>query len=146
MAQRPLSHRIIGWGGALTVTAILGFLVLPAFVVVVAAFNDSALLSFPPQKLSLRWLINAMSYGDFQTGFRNSIVVTFAASSIALFVGSTFSFVLDRYQFRAKRVLESLLLAPLVVPHFTAGLGFLFLAAQVGASRGYGVVIACHVV
>jgi putative spermidine/putrescine transport system permease protein len=145
MAQ-PLSHRIIGWGRALTVTAILGFLVLPAFVVAVAAFNDSALLSFPPRQLSVRWLVNAVSYSDFQTGLRNSIIVTLAASSIALIVGSTFSFVLDRYQFRAKSVLETLLLAPLVVPHFTAGLGFLFLAAQVGASRGYGVVIACHVV
>lgn len=142
----PLSHRIIAWGGSLAVTAILGFLVLPAFVVAVAAFNDSALLSFPPQQISLRWLINAASYGDFQTGFRNSLVVTSAASSIALIVGSTFAFVLDRYQFRVKRVLEALLLAPLVIPHFTAGLGFLFLAAQIGASRGYGVVIACHVV
>lgn len=145
MAQ-PFSHRMLGWGGVLAVTAILGFLVLPAFVVAVAAFNDSALLSFPPQQLSLRWLVNAMSYGDFQAGFRNSVVVTFAASSIALMIGSTFAFLLDRYQFRAKRVLESLLLAPLVVPHFTAGLGFLFLAAQVGANRSYGVVIACHVV
>jgi putative spermidine/putrescine transport system permease protein len=39
-----------------------------------------------------------------------------------------------------------LLLAPLVVPHFTVGLGFLILAAQVGAMRSYVVVIVCHVV
>jgi putative spermidine/putrescine transport system permease protein len=145
MAQ-PLSPRMLGWVGALIVTAILGFLLLPALVVAVAAFNDQALLSFPPKQLSLRWFVNALSYADFQTGFRNGFVVTIAASSIALIVGSAFAYVLNRYQFKAKRLLEQILLAPLVVPHFTVGLGFLILAAQVGASRGYGVVIMCHVV
>jgi len=38
------------------------------------------------------------------------------------------------------------LLSPLVVPHFTVGLGFLILAAQLGMARGYGVIVACHVV
>jgi putative spermidine/putrescine transport system permease protein len=39
-----------------------------------------------------------------------------------------------------------MLLSPLVVPHFTVGLGFLILAAQLGLARGYAVIIACHVV
>jgi putative spermidine/putrescine transport system permease protein len=144
MAQ-SLANRMLGWGVVLVVIAILGFLVLPALVVGIAAFNDSALLSVPPQRLSLRWFAQALSYTDFQSGFRNSFVVMLAASSIALIVGAAFAFVLDRYEFRGKRLLESVLLAPLVVPHFTAGLGFLILAAQVGLNRGYSVVIACHV-
>jgi putative spermidine/putrescine transport system permease protein len=37
-------------------------------------------------------------------------------------------------------------LSSLVVPHFTIGLGFLILAAQIGWARGFSVVIACHVV
>jgi putative spermidine/putrescine transport system permease protein len=143
MARSP---RMLAWVGAVTVTAILGFLVLPALVVAVAAFNEGTPLSFPPRGLSLRWFEQALSYADFQTGFRNSFLVMFAASSIALVIGASFAFALDRYTFRGKRVLESLLLAPLVVPHFTAGLGFLILAAQVNLSRGYAVVIACHVV
>src|SRR3989440_10638268 len=39
-----------------------------------------------------------------------------------------------------------MLLSSLVVPHFTVGLGFLILAAQLGMARGYGVIVACHVV
>jgi putative spermidine/putrescine transport system permease protein len=38
------------------------------------------------------------------------------------------------------------LLSPLVIPHFTVGLGFLILAAQVGWTRTFAVVIACHVI
>jgi putative spermidine/putrescine transport system permease protein len=72
--------------------------------------------------------------------------VTAWASSIALVVGAAFAFALDRYEFRLKRALETVLLSPLVVPHFTIGLGFLILAAQIGLARGYAVVVACHVV
>jgi len=145
MRQR-LSAHALRWSGRLVVLAILGFIVLPAVVVGIAAFNAKALLTFPPQQLSLRWFVNAFTYADFQTGFRNGLIVTLVSSSIALVVGAAFAFVLDRYDFATKRLLETLLLAPLVVPHFTVGLGFLILAAQVSMSRGYTVVVLCHVV
>jgi putative spermidine/putrescine transport system permease protein len=132
-------------GGA-TVAAILGFLVLPAGVVALAAFNGRAILSFPPESWSLRWFIKAMAYPDFQLGVRNGLIVTAWASSIALIAGAGFALALERYEFRFKRALEAVLLAPLVVPHFTVGLGFLILAAQIGIARGYAVIVACHVV
>src|ERR1700720_5044112 len=122
-----------------TVIAILGFLVLPAVVGGLAAFNDRAILSFPPQAWSWRWFAKAIAYEDFQAGFRNGLIVTAWASSIALVVGSAFAIALDRYDFRLKHTLQAVLLAPLVVPHFTIGLGFLILAAQLGMTRGFAV-------
>ena len=135
--------RLLGW---MTVAAILGFLLLPALVVTLAAFNSRAILSFPPETWSWRWFVKALAYEDFQAGFRNGLIVTAWASSIALAVGAAFAFALDRYEFRLKRTLETILLSPLVVPHFTIGLGFLILAAQLGFARGYSVIVACHVV
>ena len=145
MAQSR-SDRLLYGLNRLIVVAVLGFMILPAVVVGIAALNAKALLSFPPQQLSLRWFVNVFTYEDFQVGFRNGLLVTVAASSIALVTGAAFAFVLDRYAFNAKRIVESLLLAPLVVPHFTVGLGFLILTAQIDMSRGYGVVILAHVV
>ncbi|MGH8428978.1 MAG: ABC transporter permease [Solimonas sp.] len=143
---RPLSQRALRAAGVLVVVAILGFLVLPAVVVAIAAVNDRAILSFPPQGLSWRWFVKALTYPDFQAGFRNGLIVTAWASSIALVVGAAFAFALDRYQFRLKSSIETVLLSPLVIPHFTVGLGFLILAAQLGMARGFPVVVACHVV
>jgi putative spermidine/putrescine transport system permease protein len=140
------SQRLLRLIGAVIVVAILAFLVLPAFVVTLAAFNSKAILSFPPESWSWRWFVKALEYEDFQAGFRNGLIVTAWASSIALVVGAAFAFALDRYEFRLKRTLEGVLLSPLVVPHFTIGLGFLILAAQVGLARGYAVIVACHVV
>ncbi len=140
-SQRPLRFL-----GGTAVAAILGFLLLPVLVVTLAAFNGRAILSFPPESWSLRWFMKAIAYEDFQIGFHNGLIVTTYASSIALLVGAAFALALDRYEFRGKRLLETVLLAPLVVPHFTVGLGFLILAAQIGLARGYAVIVACHVV
>lgn len=132
--------------GIAVVVATLGFLLLPAVVVTMAAFNGRAILSFPPETWSWRWFAKAIAYEDFQAGFRNGLVVTAWSSLIALAVGAAFAFALNRYEFRGKRAIEAVLLAPLVIPHFTIGLGFLILAAQIGATRGFPVVVASHVV
>ena len=144
--MQHLSRHALAIGSRLVVVAILGFIILPAVVVGIAAFNDQALLAFPPKTLSLRWFIKAIEYRDFPTGFcngadRDPVVVDDRARRRSCL----------RVRARPLRVptqaaMEALLLAPLVVPHFTVGLGFLILAAQLGATRGYAVVIACHVV
>jgi len=139
-------QRLLGIVGALVVLAILGFLVLPAFVVTIAAFNDKALLSFPPQGLSWRWFAHALAYEDFRQGFRNGLIITLWSSTIALFVGAAFALALDRYQFRLKNVIEGVLVSPLFIPHFTVGLGFLIVAAQLGMASTYTIVIVCHVI
>jgi putative spermidine/putrescine transport system permease protein len=143
---RSRFQRVLGMVGTLAVLAILGFVLLPAAVVTVAAFNDRAILAFPPETWSWRWFAKALAYDDFRAGFRNGLIVTSWASSIALLVGTAFAFALDRYAFPLKRTIEAVLLSSLVVPHFTIGLGFLILAAQVGWARGFAVVVACHVV
>jgi putative spermidine/putrescine transport system permease protein len=143
---RSFYQRFLGLIGKLVVFVVLGFLVLPVAVVTVAAFNDKAILSFPPQTWSLRWFARAIAYQDFRDGFRNGLIVTVWSSTIAVVIGATFAFALDRYRFRFKKMVEAILLSPLVIPHFTVGLGFLILAAQTGWTRGYAVVIACHVV
>src|SRR5882757_6000722 len=143
---RPSSQRLLRMLGSITVVAILGFVMLPAVVVTLAAFNGKAILSFPPESWSLRWFVKAIAYEDFQSGVRNGLIVTAWASSIALVIGAGFALALERFEFKLKRALELVLLSPLVVPHFTVGLGFLILAAQLGMARGYAVVVACHVV
>lgn len=145
MPRSPF-QRLLTIVGTLVVLGVLGFLVLPAIVVTLAAFNDKALLSFPPETLSLRWFAKAIAYEDFRAGFRNGVIVTAWSSTIALVIGATFAFALDRYQFRLKTAIEAVLVSPLVIPHFTVGLGFLILAAQIGLTRSYVIVVICHVV
>jgi putative spermidine/putrescine transport system permease protein len=146
MAPRSTYQLVLAWGGRFVVVIILCFMILPAVVVTIAAFNEKAILSFPPQAWSWRWFARALAYPDFRNGFVNGLIVTTWSSSLALIVGAAFAFVIDRYRFPFKRVIEGILLSPLIIPHFTVGLGFLIAAAPIGLSRGFSVVVACHVV
>jgi putative spermidine/putrescine transport system permease protein len=143
---RSIYQRLLGVCGKLAVLLMLGFLILPAAVVTIAAFNDKAMLAFPPQAWSLRWFARAIAYQDFREGFHNGLIVTAWSSTIALVVGAMFALALDRYRFRFGRAIEGVLLSPLVIPHFTVGLGFLILAARIGWTRTFAVVVVCHVV
>src|SRR5262249_36546051 len=143
---RSTFQRMLGIAGTLAVLAILGFVILPAALVTLAAFNDRAILTFPPESWSWRWFAKPAPYDHVRSGCRTGLVVAGWASSIALLVGATSAFALDRYSFPLKRMLEAVLLSSLIVPHFTTGLGFLTLAAQIGWARGFAVVAACHVV
>jgi putative spermidine/putrescine transport system permease protein len=139
-------QRLLGVIGTLVVLVLLIFVALPAVVVTMAAFNDKAILSFPPQTLSFRWFGNALAYPDFRAGFQNGLVVAPWSATIALVVGTAFALAIDRYQFPLKSLLEGVLISPLFVPHFTVGLGFLILAVQANLVNTFIVVIGCHVI
>ncbi|SAI66236.1 binding-protein-dependent transport system membrane protein [Bordetella ansorpii] len=138
----PLPLRV---GGPALVIAIIAFLLLPVVVVTLASFNEKALLTFPPDSWSLRWFERVFTYSDFQQGFKSSLVVTLWSSLLALFIGTALAIAVKRMAFPGKETLQAILLSPLVIPHFTLGLGLLILVAQLDLARGYAIVIVCHV-
>ncbi|WP_108517123.1 ABC transporter permease [Bradyrhizobium algeriense] len=144
--KRSPGTLLLRWSGRVLVAAILLFVLLPGVVVAISAFNDRAILQFPPQSWSLRWFWRAFSYADFAKGFWNGLTVTVWASSIAAVVGSAFAFAIHRYKFVLRDFLEGILLSPLIIPHYTIGLGVLILASQTGIGRGFPLVIFAHVV
>src|SRR2546430_16948348 len=87
--RRPASHQLLPQKvlrvlGAAAVSVIIAFVLLPAFVVTLAAFNARAILSFPPESWSWRGFIKAIAYEDFQAGVRNGLILPARASSVAL--------------------------------------------------------------
>src|SRR6201987_6410013 len=102
MPRLPSQWRLRLLGGV-TVSAILGFLLLPALVVTLAAFNSRAILSFPPESWSWRWFVKALAYDDFQAGFRNGLIVTGWGFSIALLGGAGFGLALPPHGVRFMR-------------------------------------------
>ena len=67
--KRSPTAVLLRLSGHVVVAAILLFVILPAIVVALAAFNDRAILAFPPQVWSLRWFVRAFEYADFRKGF-----------------------------------------------------------------------------
>jgi len=132
--------------GRLVVLALVAFMTLPTVVVIVASFNSTAILSFPPQGLSLRWYENALTYPQFRRAAVNSLIVTLAAAGLALPVGTAAALALVRYPLRFRGFWSAMLLSPLVIPGVAAGLGLLIFAARVGLLANRAVLVAAHVV
>jgi putative spermidine/putrescine transport system permease protein len=118
----------------------------PTLVVVLASFNPTAILSFPPDGLSLRWYENALTYPQFRRAAVNSVVVTGLSALVVLPIGTAAALALVRHPLRARGVWTAVLLSPLVIPGVAAGLGFLILAAGLGLLASRWVLVVAHVV
>ena len=129
----------------LSVVALLAFMTLPTIVVIMASFNPTAILSFPPEGLSLRWYINALTYPQFQRAAVNSLLVTVASAVIAVPFGTAAALALVRHPLRGRALWSSLILSPLVIPGVAAGLGFLIMAAKLGLLASRWVLVVAHV-
>jgi putative spermidine/putrescine transport system permease protein len=129
----------------LAVLLLLAFMTLPTLVVVAVSFNPTAILSFPPSGLSLRWYVNVVTYPQFQRAMWNSLLVTAGAVALAMPIGTAAALGLARGRPRAASLWATLLLSPLVVPGVAAGLGFLIVGAALGLLRSRSVLIAAHV-
>ncbi|SEK39245.1 ABC transporter permease [Pacificibacter marinus] len=144
--KKSLFDHLLDWSGRVLLTMILGFVLLPFLVVFIASFNDSAILSFPPKNWSLRWYSNAIEYRDFGKGLINSLKVSAIAATFAMIAGSGFAYVLNRYDFSLKSLLNSILMSPLIIPNFTIGLGLLILSTAASLPRTIWLVVAVHVI
>lgn len=144
--KKSLLDHVLDWSGRILLTLILGFVLLPFVVVFIASFNDSAILSFPPKSWSFRWYANVLEYRDFGKGLVNSLKIAAIGATLALVAGAGFAYVLNRYEFKFKSLLNSVLMSPLVIPNFTIGLGLLILSAAASLPRSIWLVVAVHVI
>ena len=132
--------------GRVVVALLVGFMTLPTVVVVIASFNPTAILSFPPAGLSLRWYENALTYPQFRRAAVNSVIVTGASALLALPIGTAAALALVRHPLRARGLWSAILLSPLIIPGVAVGLGFLIVAARFGLLTSHAVLIAAHTV
>jgi putative spermidine/putrescine transport system permease protein len=65
---------------------------------------------------------------------------------LALGFGAAVALLVARYKFQGRGLLEAILSAPLIVPHFTTGFGFLLLGAHLDINQTYLIIIIAHVV
>jgi putative spermidine/putrescine transport system permease protein len=128
------------------IAVLLVYMTLPAIVVIVTSFNPGEVLSFPPNGFSLRWYVKVFTYPDFREAFYNGLIVSLWASTLALGFGTALALLLKRYSFTGRGALEAVLSAPLIIPHFTTGFGFLLLGAHLDITQSYAIVIVAHLV
>ncbi len=132
--------------GQVAVAGLVAFMTFPTLVVIMASFNASAILSFPPQGYSLRWYVNALTYPQFQRAAMNSLLVTLGCAALALPLGTGAALALERGRPPGRAFWAAILLSPLLIPGVVSGLGLLILGAALGVLQSRWLLIFTHLV
>jgi len=166
--RRDLAVRRAGrFGLWLSPFVVYLFLWVPILVLIVFSFNDASSISVW-RGFTTRWyeniFQNTISAGTeaarFQTGLllravRNSLLVAAVSTLIATTLGTMIALAISRGRFPGRRLLDSFLYLPVVIPDITQGVSLavffniVFAAAQellgVRWTPGFATIVIAHV-
>lgn len=111
--------------GGLALAAVLLFLLGPFVVIALAGLSAGETLAFPPQGLSLRWVVAVLGMDSFRASFYLSMQLALGATALALLLGVPAAYALSRYALPGREALRTVLIAPLIVPGIIVGLALL---------------------
>lgn len=116
------------------------FLFLPLAVVALFAFNDAPYPAPPWRGFTLDWFFGSRNAQNGRTGLFadgpllaslwTSAVVASWVTLLAVLVGTTNAFLIERSRFPGKQALSLLMLAPLVIPGVILGISILAFASR----------------
>jgi putative spermidine/putrescine transport system permease protein len=136
----PLGFRLIA-AVALTV------LLVPVLLVVFAGLNSGEYLTFPPEGLSLRWIVAFLTSKTFMPAFLFSFGLATATTLVSTVLGTMAAVYLTRTTCRCRELLSSLLILPVVLPGVVVGLALyvFYIWTGSGLSRTFPGLLIGHV-
>lgn len=123
---------------------VFAFLYVPILVLVAYSFNTSR-LNIRWEGFTLRWYNEIWSNAPLLRAAWNSVVIAFATTILSVLLGTLGAWLLHRYRFRGRRVIDALVGAPVAMPEIIMGVSLLVLFATLAVPLGFTTVIIAHV-
>lgn len=121
-------------------------LMAPIVIVCVLAFSGQGYLKFPPESFSLRWFTAFFGDARWRQSLWSSTVIALIACVISTVLGFFTAYALVRSDMRAKKILLSFMLLPLIVPHVITAIAMYFVTARFGLVGNMIWIGFCHAV
>jgi putative spermidine/putrescine transport system permease protein len=107
--------------------ALVGFyLLFPIFVIIPVSFSSAVFLQFPPPGFSLQWYAKYLGRPPWIDATILSLWVGVSVMVLATVLGTAASFALVRGNFAGRRLLNALILSPLIVPGIVVAIAIYF--------------------
>lgn len=136
--MRTLSFpRIMTW-------AVIGFLALPMLVMLPISLTPHRYLSFPDGEISFRHYSRLVTDPRWLAGITDSLIIACFATLLAVVLGTCFAVGVWRRGNLAQRILQPIMLAPMIVPEIVHSLAFYKAWASIGLLDTYLGVILVH--
>lgn len=132
--------------GLVIMAIILILLWIPIGVVFIMSFASDSALSFPPDTYTLQWYIEVLNNQNAIDATLTSLRVSVVATPIAVIISLLAAFAIDRYEFRGKGFIQSVLILPVIVPLVITGVALTMFFGITNINTGYLTVLIAHVV
>ena len=104
------------------VLAVLLFLFIPIFTIVIYAFDRSNVQSWPIHHYTTKWFSVAWHDQEVRTALGLSLKAGLQATILALLLGSAAAFAVHRFKFFGREAISLLLVLPLALPGIITGI------------------------
>lgn len=124
----------------------LVLMVMPTLVVLVTSFTAGYSLRFPPQGYSLRWYAALIDAWQLQFAALNSLKVALWSTGISVLLGTMAALGIARSNRLSAQVLDSVFMAPMILPGLAFGLAALIFFAQLALPVSQWTLVTGHTV
>ncbi|MEM0947952.1 MAG: ABC transporter permease [Pseudomonadota bacterium] len=135
--------RTLSW---LYLMAAFVFIYLPVGTLVLFSLQSGTLPVPPFNGPSMRWYGDILQDGDLMEALRNSVLVAFGSSAVAVMLGFLAAYGLARHVLPGSAWVRGLLIAPLTVSYLIVGLGLLIVLTRLGLGLSLWTAAIGHVV
>lgn len=135
-----------GWSVLRLLTVLVYvFMFAPIVVVVLLSFNSSRFGTFPLEGFSLRWFEALWANDAIVSAFQTSLLLGALTAIISTAIGIAASLAMVRYDFPGKGVINTLLIAPILVPEVVLGVALLLFLRWMSIPRSFALLLMGHV-
>ncbi len=110
------------------------YLLLPVAIIILFSFNNpSGRRNFVWQEFSLDAWLHPFAVPGLANAVGLSLIIAFVSTAVATILGMLMALALVRYEFRGKRLTDSLIFLPMATPEIVMGASLLTLFVSLGA-------------
>jgi len=118
----------------------------PLVILLLFSFNDSNILAFPLEGLTVNWYSVAWQDTLLRESLVNSTMVAFIVAPLCLVLGTLTAFGLTRFRFRGRGLIGGLVGAPLILPWLVIGIAALMAYGRLHIALNLRTVIATQTI
>lgn len=132
------------WSFKIVIGLVFLFLYLPIIVLIVFSFNDTK-LNILFEGFTLTWYHVLLGNRALLEAFKNTFVVAVISTLVSTIIGTVSAFGLARYDFKGKKLINSLIYIPIVMPDIVMGISLLAVYTLMRLSLGMFTLILAHI-
>lgn len=120
------------------------FMFAPIVVVVLLSFNPQQFGSFPMDGISYRWYVKLAQNDTILGAFKNSLILGSLTAVVSTSIAIPAAMAFVRYNFPGKDTLNTLLLAPIMIPEVILGVALLLFIRWLQMPKSFLLLVIGH--